>query len=138
MLRLKFHQNLGSLMNISDLKITRNTNRTVVEDVSKQFFTITDYDEHGRVKSVLVNIKAVDSFRLELEYDVRNRIKSHKVAIGRQTSMDKVNYNAENGNVVGMTDQDDKMMSNRVDTALPLKASMIFNYAFVAVLACVG
>lgn len=60
MLRLKFHQNLGSLMNISDLNITRNTNRTVVEDVSKQFLTITDYDEHGRVKSVLVNIESVD------------------------------------------------------------------------------
>lgn len=126
MLRLKFHQNLGSLMNISDLKVTRNTNRTVVEDVSKQFFTITDYDEHGRVKSVLVNIKSVDAFRLELEHDVRNRIKSHKIAIGRQTSMDKINYNAdghvmevvgtnnwkylydENGNVVGLMDQGDK------------------------------
>lgn len=126
MLRLKSHANLGYLVNISDLKLSRNVNRTVIEDVSKQFFTITDFDEHGRVKSVLINIKTVDAFRLELEYDVRNRIKSHKFAIGRQVSNDKINYNAdghvmevvgtnnwkylydENGNVIGMMEQGDK------------------------------
>jgi teneurin len=127
MLRFKFHQNLGTLLNVSDLKISRNVNRTVIEDVSKQYFTITDYDEHGRIKSVLINIKSVDAFRLELEYDTRNRIKSHKIAIGRQTSMDKINYNAdghvmevigtnnwkylydENGNVIGLMEQGDKI-----------------------------
>ncbi|KAL7013311.1 hypothetical protein ACKWTF_015326 [Chironomus riparius] len=127
MLRFKFHQNHGTLLNVSDLKISRNVNRTVIEDVSKNYFTITDYDEHGRVKSVLINIKSVDAFRLELEHDSRNRIKTHKVTIGRQPSMDKINYNAdghvmevsgtnnwkylydENGNVVGIMEQGDKM-----------------------------
>jgi YD repeat-containing protein len=126
MLRFKFHQNLGTLLNVSDLKVSRNINRTVIEDVSKQYFTITDFDEHGRVKSVLINIKTVDAFRLELEHDSRNRIKTHKVTIGRQPSIDKVNYNAdghvmevvgtnnwkylydENGNVVGVLEAGDK------------------------------
>lgn len=127
LLRFKFGQNLGTLVNVSDLRITRNTfNRTVVQDASKQFFTITDFDEHGRVKSVLINIKSLDVYRLELEYDLRNRIKSHKVAIGRQTALDKINYNAdghvmevvgtnnwkylydENGNIIGIMEQGDK------------------------------
>jgi teneurin len=126
-LRYKYGQNLGTLDSVSDLRITRNAfNRTVVQDASKQFFTITDFDEHGRVKSVLINIKAIDVYRLELEYDLRNRIKTHKVMIGRQTSLDKVNYNAdghvmevvgtnnwkylydENGNTVSIMEQGDK------------------------------
>lgn len=126
-LRYKYGQNLGSLDVVSDLRITRNSfNRTVVQDTSKQFFTITDFDEHGRVKSVLINIKSFDVYRLELEYDLRNRIKTHKVMIGRSTSLDKVSYNAdghvmevngannwkylydENGNTVGILEQGDK------------------------------
>lgn len=128
MQRFKFHPNLGQLMNVADLKITQNTyNRTVVQDASKQFISITDVDERGRVKSVLVNIKSVDVFRLELDYDPKNRIKTHKVAIGRKTSMESVTYNDdghllemtgtdtwkfnydENGNIIGMlTDESGK------------------------------
>ncbi|XP_063702096.1 teneurin-m isoform X2 [Culicoides brevitarsis] len=125
--RYKYGQNLGTLDAISDLKITRNAfNRTVIQDASKQYFTITDFDEHGRVKSVLINIKSFDVYRLELEYDLRNRIKTHKTMIGRVTSLDKVNYNAdghvmevvgsnnwkylydENGNTVSIMEQGDK------------------------------
>lgn len=125
--KYKYSQNLGSLETFGDLKITRNTaNRTVVQDATKQFFTISDFDEHGRVKSVLINIKSMDVFRLELEYDLRNRIKTYKTTIGRSTAVDKVNYNAdghimevvgtnnwkyvpdENGNIVGILDQGDK------------------------------
>lgn len=129
LMRYKYGSNLGNLEAIGDLKITRNTpNRTVVQDASKQFFTITDFDEHGRVKSVLINIKSLEVFRLELEYDLRNRIKTHKTAIGKQraTSVDKITYNAdghvlevigtnnfkylydENGNIVGILQQSDR------------------------------
>ncbi|XP_052564667.1 teneurin-m isoform X3 [Culex pipiens pallens] len=126
-MRFKYGQSLGTLDAISDLRITRNAfNRTVVQDTSKQFFTITDFDEHGRVKSVLINIKSFDVYRLELDYDLRNRIKTHKVMVGRVTSLDKVNYNAdghvsevvgtnswkylydENGNIIGILEQGDK------------------------------
>ncbi|XP_055596104.1 teneurin-m isoform X3 [Uranotaenia lowii] len=126
-MRFKYGQSLGTLDAISDLRITRNAfNRTVVQDTSKQFFTITDFDEHGRVKSVLINIKSFDVYRLELDYDLRNRIKTHKVMVGRVTSLDKVNYNAdglvsevvgtnswkylydENGNIIGIMEQGDK------------------------------
>ncbi|EAT48576.1 AAEL000405-PA, partial [Aedes aegypti] len=126
-LRFKYGQSLGTLDAISDLRITRNAfNRTVVQDTSKQFFTITDFDEHGRVKSVLINIKSFDVYRLELDYDLRNRIKTHKVMVGRVTSLDKVNYNAdghvsevvgtnswkylydENGNIIGILEHGDK------------------------------
>lgn len=122
--RYKYSQNLGQLEVVQDLKITRNAfNRTVIQDSAKQFFTIVDYDQHGRVKSVLMNIKSFDVFRLELDYDLRNRIKSQKTTFGRSTAFDKINYNAdghvievlgtnnwkylydENGNTVGIVDQ---------------------------------
>ncbi|XP_055907187.1 teneurin-m isoform X3 [Eupeodes corollae] len=125
--RYKYSQNLGQLEVVQDLKITRNAfNRTVIQDSAKQFFTITDFDQHGRVKSVLINIKSFDVFRLELDYDLRNRIKSQKTTFGRSTSFDKINYNAdghvievmgtnnwkflydENGNTVGVVDQGEK------------------------------
>ncbi|XP_023037329.1 teneurin-m isoform X4 [Drosophila willistoni] len=125
--RYKYSQNLGQLEVVQDLKITRNAfNRTVIQDSAKQFFTIVDYDQHGRVKSVLMNIKNIDVFRLELDYDLRNRIKSQKTTFGRSTAFDKINYNAdghvievlgtnnwkylydENGNTVGVVDQGEK------------------------------
>ncbi|OWR52466.1 putative odd Oz protein [Danaus plexippus plexippus] len=93
-LRLKYNQNLGSLEGVSDLRIYSNTfNRSVMQDTSKQYFTITDYDDHGRIKTVLMNIKSFDVFRLELEYDVRNRIKSKKMMIGDTSSSERVSYN---------------------------------------------
>lgn len=63
-LRVKYSQNLGVLEGISDLRIHRNSfNRSVIQDAGKQFFTITEYDEHARIKTVLVNIKSIDVFR---------------------------------------------------------------------------
>ncbi|KAJ0179603.1 hypothetical protein K1T71_005315 [Dendrolimus kikuchii] len=127
-LRLKYNQNLGSLEAVSDLRIYRNTfNRSVMQDTSKQFFTITDNDDHGRMKTVLINIKAFDVFRLELEYDVRNRIKSKKMMIGDTSSSERISYNYdghlmevvgseddwkynydENGNVIGVIEHGEK------------------------------
>ncbi|VVC91201.1 unnamed protein product [Leptidea sinapis] len=127
-LRLKYNQNLGSLEAVSDLRIYRNTfNRSVMQDTSKQYFTITDYDDHGRVKTVLMNIKSFDVFRLELEYDVRNRIKSKKIMIGDTSSNERISYNYdghlmevvgseddwkyvydENGNVIGIIEHGEK------------------------------
>ncbi|XP_021940923.1 teneurin-m isoform X3 [Zootermopsis nevadensis] len=127
-LRLKFNQNLGMLEGVSDLRIYRNTfNRSVMQDTSKQFFTITDYDSHGRIKSLLINIKSFDVYRLELDYDKRNRIKTQKLTIGRTSSTDRITYNAdghvmevigngnwkyvydENGNVIGVIEQGEKI-----------------------------
>ncbi|XP_063233060.1 LOW QUALITY PROTEIN: teneurin-m [Bacillus rossius redtenbacheri] len=126
--RVKYDQNLGVLEGVSDLRIYRNTfNRSVMQDTGKQFFTITDHDGHGRVKTVLINIKSFDVFRLELEYDKRNRIKTQKLLIGRATLLDRVTYNAdghilevsgtsnwkyvydENGNVIGVVEQGEKI-----------------------------
>ncbi|CAB3228851.1 unnamed protein product [Arctia plantaginis] len=127
-LRMKYNQNLGILEALSDLRIYRNTfNRSVMQDTSKQFFTITDYDDRGRVKSVLINIKAFDVYRLELEYDSRNRIKSKKTMIGDTTSNERISYNYdghlmevvgseddwkyvydENGNVIGVIEHGEK------------------------------
>ncbi|XP_039745810.1 teneurin-m isoform X3 [Pararge aegeria] len=127
-LRLKYNQNLGILEGVSDLRIYRNTfNRSVMQDTSKQYFTITDYDDHGRIKTVLMNIKSFDVFRLELEYDVRNRIKSKKMMIGDTSSNERVSYNYdghlmevvgseddwkyvfdENGNIIGIIEHGDK------------------------------
>lgn len=120
-LRMKYNQNLGTLEGITDLRIYRNTfNRTVMQDTSKQFFTIKEYDEHGRIHSILINIKSFDVFRLEVEYDNRNRIKLQKLMVGRSSFSDRVSYNAdghvlevvgtnnwkyvydENGNVIGV------------------------------------
>ncbi|KAJ2950358.1 hypothetical protein O0L34_g8599 [Tuta absoluta] len=127
-LRLKYNQNLGSLEAVSDLRIYRNTfNRSVMQDTSKQYFTITDYDDHGRIKTMLMNIKSFDVFRLELEYDVRNRIKTKKMMIGDTSSNERISYNYdghlmevvgseddwkyvydENGNVIGVIERGDK------------------------------
>ncbi|XP_047517741.1 teneurin-m isoform X5 [Pieris napi] len=127
-LRLKYNQNLGILEAVSDLRIYRNTfNRSVMQDTSKQYFTITDYDDHGRIKTILMNIKSYDVFRLELEYDVRNRIKSKKMMIGDTSSNERISYNYdghlmevvaseddwkyvydENGNVIGVIEHGEK------------------------------
>ncbi|KAH1028032.1 hypothetical protein HUJ05_001438 [Dendroctonus ponderosae] len=95
-LKVKYNQNIGVLETISDLRIYRNTfNRSVMQDTGKQFFSITDYDDHGRLKSVLINIKSFDVFRLELEYDFRNRIKLQKLLVGRTQFMDRISYNSD-------------------------------------------
>lgn len=95
-LKVKYNQNLGVLETISDLRIYRNTfNRSVMQDTAKQFFSITDYDDHGRLKSVLINIKSFDVFRLELEYDIRNRIRQQKLLVGRTQFMDRISYNSD-------------------------------------------
>lgn len=127
-LRLKYNQNLGTLEGVSDLRIYRNTfNRSVMQDTSKQYFTITDYDDHGRIKTILMNIKSFDVFRLELEYDVRNRIRSKKMMIGDTSSNERVSYNYdghlmevvgseddwkyvydENGNIIGIIEHGEK------------------------------
>lgn len=63
-LKLKYNQNLGSLENISDLRIYKNTfNKSVIHDMGKQFFAISEHDSHGRLKSVVTNIKSVDVYR---------------------------------------------------------------------------
>ncbi|XP_063907083.1 teneurin-m isoform X3 [Zophobas morio] len=127
-LRLKYNQNLGILEGISDLRVYRNTfNRSVMQDTSKQFFTITDFDDHGRIKSILINIKSFDVFRLEVEYDSRNRIKLQKLLVGRTQFMDRVSYNSdghvlevvgtsnwkyvydENGNIIGVIKEKEKI-----------------------------
>ncbi|XP_046665298.1 teneurin-m isoform X3 [Homalodisca vitripennis] len=127
-LRMKFSQNLGMLEGVSDLRIYRNTfNRSVMQDTSKQFFTITEYDSHARVKSVLVNIKSFDVYRMELEYDSRGRISAQKLLIGRTSSMERITYSAdghvlevvgtsdwkfvydENGNIVSVMEQGQKL-----------------------------
>ncbi|XP_076290025.1 teneurin transmembrane protein Ten-m isoform X6 [Lasioglossum baleicum] len=129
-LRLKYNQNLGILEGVGDLRIHRNLfNRSVMQDSSKQFYTVTDYDEHGRVKTVLMNIRAMDVFRMELEYDNRNRIKMRKLSMGdRDAKIEKITYNAdghvlevtdaennwqyaydENGNVIGVTEHNEKI-----------------------------
>lgn len=127
-LRMKYNQNLGMLESVSDLRVYRNTfNRSVLQDTGKQFFTITDFDDHGRTKTVLINIKGFDVYRMELDYDSRNRIKAQKLQIGRSSSSDRVTYNAdghvmevvgtnnwkyvydENGNIVGVYENGDKL-----------------------------
>jgi hypothetical protein len=63
-LKLKYNQNLGTLESISDLRIYKNTfNKTVIHDTAKQFFSISEYDNHGRLKSVMTNIKSMDVYR---------------------------------------------------------------------------
>ncbi|VEN54416.1 unnamed protein product [Callosobruchus maculatus] len=127
-IRLKYNQNLGILEGVSDLRIYRNTfNRSVMQDTNKQFFTITDFDDRGRIKSVLMNIRSKDVFRMELEYDVRNRIKFMKSMVGDEQFMDRVSYNSdghvlevvgtsqwkylydENGNVIGVIKDQEKI-----------------------------
>lgn len=127
-LRLKYNQNFGVLESVSDLRIYKNAfNRSFMQDTGKQFITITDYDRHGRVKSVLINIKSFDVFRLELEYDLRNRVKTQKLMIGRNSMLDRVTYNSdshvmevvgssnwkyvydENGNTIGVIEQGEKL-----------------------------
>lgn len=63
-LKLKYNQNLGSLENISDLRVYKNTfNKSIIQDTTKEFFAISEYDNHGRLKSVVTNIKSVDVYK---------------------------------------------------------------------------
>ncbi|XP_025201186.1 teneurin-m isoform X2 [Melanaphis sacchari] len=127
-LKLKYDQNIGTLESISDLRIYKNTfNKTVIHDTAKQFFSISEYDNHGRLKSIMTNIKSMDVYRMELEYDVRNRISSQKITLGRTKIQNTMTYSAdghlfevagssdwkyvydENGNVIGVMDYGQKL-----------------------------
>ncbi|XP_026805650.1 teneurin-m isoform X3 [Rhopalosiphum maidis] len=127
-LKLKYNQNIGTLESISDLRIYKNTfNKTVIHDTAKQFFSISEYDNHGRLKSIMTNIKSMDVYRMELEYDVRNRISSQKITLGRTKIQNTMTYSAdghlfevagsndwkyiydENGNVIGVMDYGQKL-----------------------------
>ncbi|XP_050057252.1 teneurin-m isoform X3 [Aphis gossypii] len=127
-LKLKYNQNIGTLESISDLRIYKNTfNKTVIHDTAKQFFSISEYDNHGRLKSIMTNIKSMDVYRMELEYDVRNRISSQKITVGRTKIQNTMTYSAdghlfevagssdwkyiydENGNVIGIMDYGQKL-----------------------------
>ncbi|XP_015366041.1 PREDICTED: teneurin-m isoform X3 [Diuraphis noxia] len=127
-LKLKYNQNIGTLESISDLRIYKNTfNKTVIHDTAKQFFSISEYDNHGRLKSIMTNIKSMDVYRMELEYDVRNRISSQKITLGRTKIQNTMTYSAdghlfevagssdwkyiydENGNIIGIMDYGQKL-----------------------------
>lgn len=62
--KLKYNQNIGTLEGISDLRVYKNTfNKTVIHDTNKHYFSISEYDNHGRLKSVVTNIKSSDVYR---------------------------------------------------------------------------
>ncbi|KAI5732577.1 hypothetical protein M8J76_001881 [Diaphorina citri] len=127
-IKMKYNQNLGTLENINDLRIYKNMfNRSVIQDQSKEYFTITEYDQHARIKSIIINIKSFDIYRLELEYDSRSRISQQKLLVGRNSFVDRMSYSAdghilevtgnnnfkyvydENGNTVAVLDQGHKL-----------------------------
>lgn len=63
-MKLKYSQDIGILENISDLRMYKNTfNKTVIHDTAKQYFSISEYDDHGRLKSVITNVKSMDVYR---------------------------------------------------------------------------
>ncbi|XP_017304878.1 teneurin-m-like, partial [Diaphorina citri] len=95
-IKMKYNQNLGTLENINDLRIYKNMfNRSVIQDQSKEYFTITEYDQHARIKSIIINIKSFDIYRLELEYDSRSRISQQKLLVGRNSFVDRMSYSAD-------------------------------------------
>ncbi|XP_050443334.1 teneurin-m isoform X2 [Adelges cooleyi] len=127
-LKLKYNQNLGTLESISDLTIYKNTfNKTIIHDTEKQYFSSSEYDNHGRLKAVVMTIKSTDVFKLDLEYDVRNRISSQKIILGRTKIQNSMTYSAdghlfevagssdwkyiydENGNIIGVMDHGQKL-----------------------------
>lgn len=63
-MHVKYNPNLGSLESINDLRIYRNAfNRSVVQDNAKQYFMVTEYDSHARIKTIAVNIKSLDVYK---------------------------------------------------------------------------
>uniref|UniRef100_A0A8D8UYU9 Tenascin-like protein n=1 Tax=Cacopsylla melanoneura TaxID=428564 RepID=A0A8D8UYU9_9HEMI len=127
-IKMKYNQNVGTLENVNDLRIYKNMfNRSVIQDQSKEYFAITEYDQHARIKSIIINIKSFDIYRLELEYDPRSRISQQKLLVGRNSFVDRMSYSAdghilevtgnnnfkyvydENGNTVAVLDQGHKL-----------------------------
>ncbi|VVC40590.1 Hypothetical protein CINCED_3A025864 [Cinara cedri] len=127
-LKLKYNQNLGTLESVSDLRIYKNTfNKSVIHDTAHQFSSMSEYDNHGRLKSVVTNIKSADVYRMELEYDVRNRISSQKITLRHTKIQNTMTYSAdghlfevagssdwkyiydENGNIIGVMDYGQKL-----------------------------
>lgn len=127
-IKMKYNQNLGTLENVNDLRIYKNMfNRSVIQDQSKEYFMMTEYDQHARIKSIIINIKSFDIYRLELEYDSRSRISQQKLLVGRNSFVDRMSYSAdghilevtgtnnfkyvydENGNTVAVLDKGQKL-----------------------------
>lgn len=63
-MNIKYNNNLGTLESINDLRMYRNAfNRSTVQDNMKQYFMVTEYDSHARIKNVALNIKSADVFK---------------------------------------------------------------------------
>ena len=46
----------------------------VIEDVAKSFSCTRDLDVHGRLDTVIINIKGYEQYKLELDYNGANQV----------------------------------------------------------------
>ena len=72
--------------------------KMVMEDVTKTGFSCTrDLDPHGRLETMVMNIKGYEQFRLKLDYNSANQLSRQTVTIARGSpTSQSFSYNKNN------------------------------------------
>ena len=53
--------------------------KTLIEDVTKSFSSTRDLDIHGRLDTLVINIKGYEKYKLKLEYNEANQVNRYKI-----------------------------------------------------------
>jgi hypothetical protein len=63
------------LEGVKDLRIRHESLRkTMIEDVAKGFSCTRDLDIHGRLDTLVINIKGYEKYKLRLDYNEANQV----------------------------------------------------------------
>ena len=78
-IQYKYNSKTGRLEAVKDLRIRHESLRKwIIEDVTKSFSCTRDLDVHGRLDTLLINIKGYEKYKLRLEYDQANQVNRHQ------------------------------------------------------------
>ena len=78
-IQYKYNSKTGRLEGVKDLRIRHESLRkTLIEDVTKSFSSTRDLDIHGRLDTLVINIKGYEKYKLKLEYNEANQVNNCK------------------------------------------------------------
>ena len=74
-IQYKYNSKTGRLEGVKDIRVRHESLRkTRIEDVTKSFSCTRDLDIHGRLDTLVINIKGYEKYKLELDYNEANQV----------------------------------------------------------------
>ena len=97
-IQYKYNSRTGRLEGVKDLRIRHESLRKMmIEDVTKSFSSTRDLDIHGRLDTLVINIKGYEKYKLKLDYNEANQLSQRTVTLGRGSPTSQFySYNANN------------------------------------------